>query len=125
MSRQLTSNLILLTTASLCLLLINALPSLQNIQSVSDANRLENDESDNSRGKSGANADGFSLPVSEFHRKNEPKLIGRKNDAQSKCGYEVASTVRPFINLIEIFLCAIVQFSHQSNQINDFHVYLF
>lgn len=68
-----TSNIIVLTLLNLCLL-IDALPPLQNVKIVSDANRLVNDESDNSSGKRAINGGG---------------LKGRKNDVPSKCGYEV------------------------------------
>lgn len=69
---RITSNIIVLTLLSLCLL-IDALPSLQNVKIVSDANRSASDESDNS----------------SENKINEAELKGRKNVVQSKCGYEV------------------------------------
>lgn len=70
-----TSNIIVLTLLNLSLLIdIDALPPLQNVKIVSEANRSVNDESGNSSEKRTINGGG---------------LLGRKNDVQSKCGYEV------------------------------------
>jgi hypothetical protein len=81
---MITSNKIFLLTAlSSCLLLISALPKSVNIVG-DDANRLVKEESDGS-----STSDEYVLPLSRYGRINEPKLMGRKNDAQSKCGYEV------------------------------------
>jgi N12 class adenine-specific DNA methylase len=71
--KRFTSNLIALTLFSLCLI-IDALPSQHNVKIVSDANRSASDESGNSSEKRRINGDG---------------LKGRKDDVQSKCGYEV------------------------------------
>ena len=65
--KRFTSNFIALTLFSLCLI-IDALPPLHNLKIVSNANHNSSDE--NSRIDDGG-------------------LKGRKNDAQSKCGYEV------------------------------------
>lgn len=88
--KMITSNAFLfsLTLLGSCLL-ISALPSehTKNVKIVSDdANRVAKDESDNS---SGSRSDEFVLPVSRYGRINERKLMGRKNDAPSTCGYEV------------------------------------
>jgi hypothetical protein len=72
-SKRITSSVIVLTLLSLCIL-IDALPPLHSVEIVMDANAyvVVKDESDNSNRKI-----------------NEAELKGRKNDVQSKCGYEV------------------------------------
>lgn len=76
---------ILLLTLLNFLLLANALPSMQNRETVNEANRLVKDESDNSSG----NDDEYVLPVSRYRKINEQRFMGRTSDAPSKCGYEV------------------------------------
>ena len=66
-------------------LLVNALPSMQNRETVNDDNRLVKDESDNSTGSD----DEYVLPVSRYRKINERRFMGRKSDTSSKCGYEV------------------------------------
>lgn len=73
--KQITSNMIVvLTLLNLCLL-IDAVPSLENVKIVSDDNRSMRDESDNSSEKSEINV---------------------KHDAPSKCGYEVEQLIYQF-----------------------------
>lgn len=81
-------------------LLANALPSMQNRETVNEANRLVKDESDNSSGSDDAHV----LPVSRYRKINERRFSGRESDAPSKCGYEVRRThiFIPLINLIEM-----------------------
>lgn len=75
--RRFAVSMIVLTLLNMCLFTA-ALPSMQNVKIVDDGDNRW-DESDNSGGKE-----------PERHRRmNERELMGRKNDAQSKCGYEV------------------------------------
>lgn len=79
---RITSNMILLTLLKLCLL-VNALPSMQNVQVMNDDDiSATRDESDSSSGN-------FAVPDARNRKINERKLMGRENDAPSKCGYEV------------------------------------
>jgi hypothetical protein len=90
MSRRMTSNfLALLTLLSVCLI-INALPSMQNVKIVDDENNLKQDKSDNS---SGDNV----TPVLRYHKMNKPKLMARTSEIPSKCGYEVFAVVNQSI----------------------------
>lgn len=95
---------ILLTFLNVCLL-VNALPSmLQNDKTVNDDkfHNSVNDESDNSSGKS----DKYALPVVRHDGINErsSRLMGRKNDAPSKCGYEVRRPINQFNrNIAQLF----------------------
>ena len=78
--KRFTSNFIALTLFSLCLF-IDALPSSHNLKIVSDSNQISSDENS---------------------RIDDSGLKGRKNDAQSKCGYEVKWQQAHLSNLIKI-----------------------
>lgn len=78
--RRFAVSMIVLTLLNMCLFTA-ALPSMQNVKIVDDDDNRW-DESDNSGGNVRVEP--------ERHRwMNERELMGRKNDAQSKCGYEV------------------------------------
>ncbi|CRK93801.1 CLUMA_CG007329, isoform A [Clunio marinus] len=85
---------IFLTILNLCLL-VNALPSMQNVKFDDKTFRLMNDESDNSSGNSGE----YKIPVTQRHAKNE-----HKNDVQSKCGYESCPKIKP--DMLNVHLVA-------------------
>lgn len=67
---------VLLTLLNLCLL-IDALPSVQNVKILTEGNRLVKDESDSSSENSGENV------------MRSRKIYERKLTGSSKCGYEV------------------------------------
>lgn len=73
----------ILLTLNLCLL-INALPSMQNVKTSND---LVNDES-------GSNPSGSDEVTTRYQETYHAGSTGRKNyDAQSKCGYEVRLSI--------------------------------